>query len=113
MVNSSISAPSWLDAMQVQRYDRLRDARPSATLTLGEALDAIVDGTYADRIVHLRSLREVCWPDAYREAKQRLPAFTFAGTFAPTRARAIFSATLALSMSIWITWRPCKKPSCA
>ena len=88
MVNSSISAPSWLDAVQVQRYDRLRDARPSATLTLGEALDAIVEGTYADRIAQLRSLRDVCWPDTYREAKQRLPAFTFAGTFAPTRARA-------------------------
>ena len=28
MVNSSISAPSWLDAVQVQRYDRLFDARP-------------------------------------------------------------------------------------
>ena len=79
---------SWLDTTYVQRYGCLRDARPSATLTLGEALDAIVEGTYAPQIEELRHIREVCAPETYRQAKQRLPALTFAGTFEPTRARA-------------------------
>lgn len=87
MVNSSISASSWLDAVQVQRYDRLLDARPSATLTLGAALDAIVDGVYADAITSLRQIYTCQGEDAYTAAKRRLPQITFGGTFAPTRAK--------------------------
>ena len=84
----SPSPASWLDTTPVQRYDWLRDSRPSASLTLGEALNTIVDGLYADWITQLRHLRETSWPETYREAKGRLPQFTFAGTFAPTRAKA-------------------------
>ena len=79
---------SWLDSVQVQRFDRLYDARPSATLRLGEALDAIVDGTYAKQIARSRQIYVTHGEDAYRQAKSQLPQFTFAGTFAPTRARA-------------------------
>jgi VirE N-terminal domain len=79
---------SWLDRVQIQRYDRLLDARPSVTLSLGAALDSIVDGTYAAPITRLRDIYAQQGEDAYRQAKQRLPALTFAGTFSPTRAKA-------------------------
>ena len=88
MVNSSISAPSWLDAVQVQRFDRLYDATPSATLTLGAALDAIVDGDCADAITTLRQIYARQGEDAYAAAKKRLPQVTFGGVFSPTRAKA-------------------------
>ena len=89
MSDCSISTGcSWIDTTPVQRYDWLRDSRPSAGLMLGEALDTIVEGLYAEWIARLRHLRETCWPETYREAKGRLPQFTFAGTFAPTRSKA-------------------------
>lgn len=79
---------SWLDTTPVQRYDCLLDARPSATLTLGEALDSIVDGAYAATITHLRQIYARHGEDAYVAAKRRLPQITFGGVFSPTRAKA-------------------------
>ena len=56
MSDCSISTGcSWLDTTPVQRYDWLRDSRPSAGLMLGEALDTIVEGLYAEWIARLRS----------------------------------------------------------
>jgi hypothetical protein len=75
------------DALQVQRFDDLYNPTPSAKLTLGEVLDAITDGVYAAAIRHLRTVFARQGEDAYRAAKQRLPQITFAGTFAPTRAK--------------------------
>jgi VirE-like protein len=86
--SAHVSNLSWLDSVQVQRFDRLYDARPSATLSLGAALDAIVQGSYAPQIPHLRRLYAQHGEDAYAAAKRHLPQITFAGTFSPTRARA-------------------------
>ena len=58
---NNYTAYSWLDAVQVQRFDRLYDATPSATLTLGAALDAIVDGVYADAITTLSTAVKTAW----------------------------------------------------
>jgi hypothetical protein len=79
--------PSWLDTVQVQRYDRLYDARPSVTLTLGAALDAIVEGAYAHDITRLRQLYARHGEATYTMAKRQLPQITFGGTFSPTRAK--------------------------
>lgn len=78
---------SWLDTVQVQRYDRLYDARPSAVMTLGQALDSIVDGTYAPLITQARHIFATKGEAAYTSFKRRLPQYTFAGTFSPTRAK--------------------------
>jgi hypothetical protein len=75
------------DALLVQRFDDLYDPTPSAELSLTEVLDAITDGLYAAAIRHLRTVFTRQGEDAYRTAKQRLPQITFAGTFAPTRAK--------------------------
>lgn len=80
--------PTWLDTTQVQRYDDLYDSTPSATLTLGAALDAIAEGLYAPAITYVRDISARHGENAYIRAKKRLPQFTFAGTFAPTRAKA-------------------------
>lgn len=79
---------SLLDAVQVQRFDHLYNATPSATLSLGAVLDSIVDGTYAAAISRLRQLYAHHGEDAYTAAKRRLPQITFGGTFTPTRAKA-------------------------
>ena len=75
------------DALRVQRFDNLYDPTPSAEIPLAEVLDAITDGTYAAAIRDLRTVFAQQGEDAYRAAKQRLPQITFAGTFAPTRAK--------------------------
>jgi VirE-like protein len=75
------------DALRVQRFDNLYNTTPSATLSLADVLDSIVDGRYAAAIRRLRTVFTRQGEDAYRAAKQRLPQITFAGTFAPTRAK--------------------------
>lgn len=75
------------DALLVQRFDDLYDPTPNAELLLGDVLDAITDGLYAAAIHHLRTVFRREGEEAYRAAKQRLPQITFAGTFAPTRAK--------------------------
>jgi hypothetical protein len=74
-------------ALRVQRFDNLYNPTPSATLSLADVLDAIMDGMYAAAIQALRMVFQHQGEDAYRTAKQRLPQVTFAGTFAPTRAK--------------------------
>ena len=61
--------------------------KPSTTMPLGEALDAICEGVYAWQIARLRQLLQARGEEAYAQAKRHLPALTFAGTFAPTRAK--------------------------
>jgi hypothetical protein len=77
-----------LAARGLQRFDALTDARPSAELTLGEALDAITDGQYAGAIREVRKVWRRQGEGAYAVAKRKLPQVTFAGTFHPTRAKA-------------------------
>jgi hypothetical protein len=75
------------DALMVQRFDDLYQSTPSAILPLDAALDAITDGCYADAIREARAVWAREGEDAYRAKKNLLPQITFAGTFAPTRAK--------------------------
>ena len=77
-----------LAACCIQRFDDLYSSTPSATLTLAEALDAITDGQYAADIRQVRAVWRRQGEEAYTLAKRRLPQYTFAGTFAPTRNKA-------------------------
>jgi VirE N-terminal domain len=59
---------------------------PVATLTLTEAIQAIRAGRYQR---HVREVRQVLAAESkhtYDKAKAKLPAFTFPGTFSPSRA---------------------------
>ena len=56
MDSSTSIGCSWLDTTPVQRYDNLYNATPSASLSLGAALDRIVDDTYAAAITRLRDI---------------------------------------------------------
>jgi VirE N-terminal domain len=83
---ATVSAPS-LAAVRIQRFDDLYDSTPSAELPLGYMLSLIVDGTYAATIARARDIYTTHGEEAYRREKNRLPQVTFAGTFAPTRAK--------------------------
>jgi hypothetical protein len=74
-------------ALQIQRFDDLYTSTPSAQLLLADALQAIASGTYAPAILEARAIYRDQGEDAYRTAKNRLPQYTFAGTFHPTRAK--------------------------
>src|SRR5262249_46563507 len=82
------SLTTWLDTALIQRYDRLYDARPFATLPLGQVLAAIVHGRFAAQVRQVRALLRRGDLEGLRRAKNRLPAFTFAGVFQPTRSKA-------------------------
>jgi hypothetical protein len=85
---SSPPSPSaWLSA-SVSVFPGSRDARPIGTAPVGAVLEAIRTGTYGERIEGLRYLRSIVSGPMYVRLKGRLDAVTFAGTFAPTRARA-------------------------
>jgi hypothetical protein len=84
--NSSAQTPS--TALRVQRFDNLFNPTPSAELSLTDALQVIAHGTYAAAIQHVRRVWTREGEDAYKAAKAQLPQYTFAGTFAPTRAKA-------------------------
>jgi hypothetical protein len=71
----------------IQRFDNLFDPTPSADVPLLDALSAIANGTYVQAIAEVRAVFATEGEDAYCAAKRRLPQFTFAGTFTPTRAK--------------------------
>lgn len=61
---------------------------PARVLTLAEALDLIRRGTYKQEVLKLRQiLTTVDGEKAYRRRKNDLNAFTFCGTFSPSRAK--------------------------
>jgi P4 family phage/plasmid primase-like protien len=60
---------------------------PLGTQPLGAALGAIQDGTFRKEIEDLRTILRQDGKRAYADAKKRLAALTFCGTFAPTRAK--------------------------
>jgi hypothetical protein len=57
---------------------------PIGIMTLAQALEAIRTGIYAEQIAYVRRML-TRGEQSYRTAKNRLPAFTFAGTFEPSR----------------------------
>jgi len=77
-----------LDTIEIQRFDDLYNKTPSAIVSLGSALSQIIDGTYRAAIERLRRIAMQYGGDRYKEAKSRLPQWTFGGTFAPDRAKA-------------------------
>jgi len=57
---------------------------PVRILTLAEALNEIRTGVYAAQIAYVRRML-ARGEQSYRAAKNKLPAFTLAGTFSPSR----------------------------
>jgi hypothetical protein len=74
-------------AIHIQRFDHLLNPTPTATLPLDTALEQILQGTYRNAIDQCRRIFTARGEDAYKAEKNRLPQWTFAGTFAPTRAK--------------------------
>jgi hypothetical protein len=74
-----------LDAAQLNLFADTYKPIPIRILTLAEALDQIQTGVYAEQIRYVRRML-TRGEHSYRAAKNRLPAFTFAGTFTPSRA---------------------------
>jgi hypothetical protein len=68
----------------INLFAHARAATPHQTLRMDAALEAIRIGTYARAMVWLRK-QHTAGEAAYSAAKRTLPAYTFAGTFAPTR----------------------------
>ena len=61
---------------------------PVRTVHFDDVLRAIGQGAYREQIEHLRRLRAVRGQTVYKARKEKLDAVTFAGIFAPTRAKA-------------------------
>jgi hypothetical protein len=79
-------------AASISVFRHAKDPTPQTTQTVAAALEAIRTGVYALPVTNLRAMwRSVAQgevtPDAYRRAKERLPALTFAGLFVPTRRK--------------------------
>lgn len=85
VVRTALTAPATatskpLDAL-VSMFPSALDANSVRHLPLREVLESIRDGSYAERIDHVRAILERDGADAYREAKKHLPAFITAGKF--------------------------------
>lgn len=80
--------PSPLDRVKVNLFRGSVNTRPVKVLSVAQVLDAIQDGTYQRPVRRLRDLLQTGDKAGYDMAKRRLDALTFAGTFAPTRAKA-------------------------
>ncbi len=61
--------------------------------TWSEALKEIRTGKHRDQVEHVRQVLRDHGPDAYREAKQRLPAVTFGGTFSYRKNKFVTDTT--------------------
>ena len=61
---------------------------PVETLTLSDALKAIRSETYCAAVRRLRAILASNGKPAYNRDKPYLPAYTFTGTFVPSRATA-------------------------
>jgi hypothetical protein len=59
---------------------------PVATLMLAEAIEAICGGRYQREVCEVRQVLAAKGKRTYNKAKATIPAFTFAGTFSPSRA---------------------------
>jgi hypothetical protein len=76
----------------VNLYDGSINPEPVHTLALVDVLDHIQQGTYQAAVERVRKILHTQGQDAYNETKRALPAATFCGTFAPTRAKANLQA---------------------
>jgi hypothetical protein len=78
--------PSGLPEVQVNLFPNAHNPVPYATMTLAEAIKAIRGGRYQRQICEVRHVLAAQGKRAYNKAKGNLPAFTFTGTFSPSRA---------------------------
>jgi hypothetical protein len=72
----------------VNRFRNSFDSTPIETLTLIQALETIRTGRYQSEVRVVRAVLAHRGKAAYDKAKAQLPAFTFGGTFAPSRGNA-------------------------
>lgn len=79
-------ATSPLDAL-IDEYPNARANRPRAAVSIRYALQCIGNGKWAEPVAEVRKLLEAGDRSAYNREKKKLPAYTFAGRFSPTRAK--------------------------
>jgi VirE N-terminal domain len=72
----------------VNRFRHSFESTPIETLTLVQALETIRTGRYQAEVRVVRAVLARAGKAAYDKAKARLAAFTFGGTFAPSRGNA-------------------------
>jgi hypothetical protein len=77
---------SGLAEVQVNLFPNAYNPVPKATITLAEAIKAIRGGRYQRQVCEVRQVLAAQGKRAYNKAKSNLPAFTFTGTFSPSRA---------------------------
>jgi VirE N-terminal domain len=78
--------PNGLPEVQVNLFPNAFTPVPNATMTLVEAIKAIRGGRYQRQVCAVRQVLVAQGKRAYNKAKGNLPAFTFTGTFNPSRA---------------------------
>jgi hypothetical protein len=76
-----------MSKIEVSLFPHAETRYPVKTASLGGILGHIRRGTYAQQIQHVQA-QLTMGKEAYSAAKKRLPCFTPAGTFSPTRAKA-------------------------
>jgi hypothetical protein len=72
----------------VNRFRHRFESTPIETLTLAQALETIRTGHYQSEVRVVRAILAHRGKAAYDKTKAQLPAFTFGGTFAPSRGNA-------------------------
>jgi hypothetical protein len=82
-----ICTDPFLDTTHVNRFRGSYDPRPVETLTLHHALETIRGDTYQHQIEGLRHTLATHGKGIYDHFKKTLDAYTFGGTFTPTRAK--------------------------
>jgi VirE N-terminal domain len=80
--------PKPLPDAEVNLFNSSFQSIPAQTLTLSQAVFAIRTGMYQPQVDAVRAVLASEGKRAYDRAKAHLPAFTFAGTFAPRRGNA-------------------------
>jgi hypothetical protein len=74
-----------LTEVQVNLFPNAYNPVPKATITMTEAIEAIRGGRYLRQVCQVRQVLATQGKRAYNKIKATLPAFTFAGTFTPSR----------------------------
>ena|SRR6266850_1586982 len=77
-----------LTKVMINAFPNSFDSTANTCVTLTVALDGIRNGVYEPQVIRVRKILALQGKADYDRAKAHLPAFTFCGTFTPTRARA-------------------------
>jgi hypothetical protein len=85
--DSTRTGPTPAGRRRINLFHGSYDPRPTSIWDLPAALSAIQRGTWQREIATLRRLVTQEGPARYTHAKKALDAFSFGGTFAPTRAK--------------------------